>query len=94
MSKHVKNTVGRVFPDAQICAFRCTFYINDWLKLFHCGHGTQFKKEVDNGYTFGAKLYIIFLNISNGSEIRLMSILKLFVDTFVSFLKTQKGGTM
>ena len=30
---------------------------------------------------------MIFLHISNGSEIPLMSILKLFVDTFVSFLK-------
>ena len=32
----------------------------------------------------------IFLHISNGSEIRLMSILKLFVDTFVDFF--EKGG--
>ena len=31
-----------------------------------------------------------FLHICNGSEIPLMSILKLFVDDFVSFLK--KGG--
>ena len=30
---------------------------------------------------------MIFLHISNGSEIRLMSISKLFVDTSVSFLK-------
>ena len=33
---------------------------------------------------------MIFLHIFNGSEIPLMSILKLIVDTFVSFLK--KGG--
>ena len=32
---------------------------------------------------------IIFLHISNGSEIAFMSILKLFVDTFVSFLKRE-----
>ena len=32
---------------------------------------------------------MIFLHISNGSEIQLMSILKLFVDTFVSFLKRE-----
>ena len=32
----------------------------------------------------------MFLHISNGSEIQLMSILKLFVDTFVSFF--EKGG--
>ena len=32
---------------------------------------------------------MIFLHISKGSEILLMSILKLFVDTFVSFLKRE-----
>ena len=31
----------------------------------------------------------MFLNISNGSEIPLMSILKSFVDTFESFLKRE-----
>ena len=34
---------------------------------------------------------MIFLHISNGSEIPLMYILELFVDTFVSFLK-RKGN--
>ena len=33
---------------------------------------------------------IIFLHISNGTDIPLISILKLFVDTFVSF--SEKGG--
>ena len=32
---------------------------------------------------------MIFLHISNGTEIPLMSILKLFIDTFVSFLKRE-----
>ena len=32
---------------------------------------------------------MIFLNISNGSEIPLMSIMKLFVDTFVSLLRRE-----
>ena len=35
---------------------------------------------------------IIFLHISNGTEILFVSILKLIVDTFVSFLKKKKGG--
>ena len=37
------------------------------------------------------KIYaeIIFLHISNGLEIPLMSILKLFVHTFVSFMKRE-----
>ena len=33
---------------------------------------------------------MIFLHISNGSEIPLMSILKLFFDTFVSVQKRKK----
>ena len=32
---------------------------------------------------------MVFLHIFNGSEIPLISILKLFVDTFVSFLKRE-----
>ena len=32
---------------------------------------------------------MILLNISNGSEIPKVSILKLFVDTFVTFLKRE-----
>ena len=32
---------------------------------------------------------MIFLHISNGTEIALMSILKLFLDIFVSFLKRE-----
>ena len=32
---------------------------------------------------------MIFLHISNGSEIPLMSVLKLLVDTFVSFLERE-----
>ena len=34
----------------------------------------------------------MFLHIFNGSEIPLMSALKLFIDTFVSFLKMGGGG--
>ena len=41
------------------------------------------------GCLIGIDAEIIFFHISNVSDIPLMSILKLFVDTFVSFLKRE-----
>ena len=37
--------------------FDALFYINEPEIFFNCGHGTQFKKEVNNHCFLGARLY-------------------------------------
>ena len=64
---------------------------SDDIKIYYTGKFQDFTARYIIKFLIGwqIRIYaeIIFLHISNGSEILLMSILELFIDTFVNLLK-------
>ena len=55
------------------------FDLNGQLNFFHCGHGTQFKNEVDNHHILGAKLYV-------GSQLQTQTAPVYFLSSYLLYI--------